>query len=176
MTFLISYAAAINAIVEVMRLHHLFQGAHAHLTAPAALAGLSADAADRRPGGAPHSIAEIVAHMTFWQTWFLNRCDSQPEPMVAQASLGWPKVTSGEWAAVRVAFENGFARGLALAKDSACLDAPLTPPIDVPPLADYTVRDALTHVALHNAHHLGQVITLRQQLQSWPPPAGSWTW
>jgi uncharacterized damage-inducible protein DinB len=155
---------------------HLFQGAHAHLAAPAALAGLAPALADQQPPGTPHSIAEIVAHMTFWQAWFLDRCDGQPTPIVAPAALGWPAVARGSWEAGRERFEAGFARGLALSGDSARLDAALAPPVDFPPLATYTIRDALTHVALHNAHHLGQVITLRQQLGAWPPPAGSWTW
>lgn len=156
--------------------HHLFHGAHAHLAAPAALAGLSTADADRRPSGSPHSIAEIVAHMTFWQTWFLDRCDGQATPMVAPAARGWPAVAAGEWNAVRDQFEREFARGAALAKEPARLNSALDPAIDFPPLSHYTVGDALTHVALHNAHHLGQVITLRQQLGAWPPPAGSWTW
>jgi uncharacterized damage-inducible protein DinB len=159
-----------------MQLHHFFQGAHSHLAAPAALGGLSPATADHRPAGAPHSIAEIVAHMTFWQSWFLDRSDSVAAPLVAHAALGWPAVTPGTWDEVHGAFETGFARGMALAKDGARLDSALVPPIDFPPLAEYTVRDALTHIALHNAHHLGQVITLRQQLGAWPPPAGSWTW
>jgi uncharacterized damage-inducible protein DinB len=56
------------------------------------------------------------------------------------------------------------------------VERPLTPAIDFPPLANYTVRDAVTHVAQHNAHHLGQVIVLRQMMECWPPPSGSWTW
>jgi uncharacterized damage-inducible protein DinB len=52
----------------------------------------------------------------------------------------------------------------------------VTPAIEFPPLAHHTVREALVHVAMHNAHHLGQVITLRQLLGAWPPPAGSYTW
>jgi uncharacterized damage-inducible protein DinB len=52
----------------------------------------------------------------------------------------------------------------------------VTPPIEFPPLTHYTIADALTHVATHNAHHLGQVILLRQLAGTWPPPAGSWTW
>ena len=43
-------------------------------------------------------------------------------------------------------------------------------------VSKYTVGDVLIHVSLHTAHHIGQVITLRQQLGAWPPPAGSWTW
>lgn len=159
-----------------MQLHALFQGAHSYLSTEAVLAGLSAANADRRPPGAPHSIAEIVAHMDFWQGWFLDRCDGTGTPMVAQAALGWPAVAEGEWDAVRQRFETGFARAIALAKDGSRVDSAVVPPIEFGALARYTVRDTLTHVALHNAHHLGQVITLRQQLGAWPPPGGSWTW
>ena len=159
-----------------MQLHHLFQGAHSHLTPLAVIEGLSAAEADARLPGTPHSIAEIVAHMEFWQRWFLDRCDGKANAVVAQAALGWPAVAGGTWDSIRARFEQEFARGMALASDLTRLDLPLSPAIDFPPLAGYTVRDALTHVALHNAHHLGQVITLRQQLSAWPPPRGSWTW
>lgn len=40
----------------------------------------------------------------------------------------------------------------------------------------HSIEDALIHVAQHNAHHLGQVVTLRQVLGCWPPPGGSYTW
>lgn len=159
-----------------MRMEHLVRGAHAHLAAPAALAGLSQRHAEARPSSGPHSIVEIVAHMTFWQGWFLDRCDGRSTPMISSAALGWPAVAAGEWETVRTQFEDGFARGLALAKDRTRLDSLLSPPIESANFTDYTVRDTLTHIAIHNAHHLGQVITLRQQLGSWPPPAGSWTW
>jgi hypothetical protein len=45
-----------------------------------------------------------------------------------------------------------------------------------PMLAHYTIGDVLVHLAQHNAHHLGQVVVLRQLLDRWPPAAGSWTW
>ena len=50
------------------------------------------------------------------------------------------------------------------------------PPIQFPPIAHFTRRDALVHIANHNAHHLGQVIVLRQMMGQWPPPSGGWTW
>ena len=55
-------------------------------------------------------------------------------------------------------------------------DQLITPAIEFPPLAHYTVGTALVHIAQHNSHHLGQVILLRQLMALWPPPAGSWTW
>ncbi len=73
-------------------------------------------------------------------------------------------------------FESGFACALALADDDTRRDVPISPPLDFGLLKHYTVSDALVHLAIHNAHHFGQVITLRQQSQTWPPPAGSWTW
>jgi uncharacterized damage-inducible protein DinB len=34
----------------------------------------------------------------------------------------------------------------------------------------------VAHVAVHTAHHIGQIVTLRQLLGAWPPPQGSHTW
>jgi uncharacterized damage-inducible protein DinB len=158
-----------------MHTRTLLRGAHAFLPPPAVLAGLSNEHAARANGGA-HSIAEIVAHMGFWQEWFLDRCDGIPAPLVERAALGWREVAEDEWPAVLERFEQGLARALRLADDDAKSALPLTPAIEFEPLGRYTVADALTHVALHNAHHTGQVITLRQQIGAWPPPEGSWTW
>jgi uncharacterized damage-inducible protein DinB len=159
-----------------MHLHSLFQGAHAFIAVPAALADLPDALAEEKPNGAVHSIAEIVAHMRFWQQWFLGRCDGVATPIPTPAAMGWPSVSRGEWESIRTGFESDFARALALTDDLDKLDRAVTPAIDFEPLRHYTIRDALTHIALHNAHHLGQVVTLRQQLKTWPPPAGSWTW
>jgi uncharacterized damage-inducible protein DinB len=52
----------------------------------------------------------------------------------------------------------------------------ILPAIEVPPLAHYTLRDAAVHAANHNAHHLGQIITLRQLMGLWPPRSGGFTW
>ena len=159
-----------------MHLHSLLRGAHAFIPLPAALAGLSDAAATASPAGSAHSIAEVVAHLRFWQRWFLDRCDGVAMAMPAPASVGWPAVAHGEWESIRQDFEADFARALAMADDDGRLERVVTPAIEFDALRHYTVRDALTHIALHNAHHLGQVITLRQQFGAWPPPAGSWTW
>ena len=159
-----------------MRPSTLLRGAHAYLTPTAALAGLTPAHALHKSAPGAHSIAEIVAHMAFWQDWFLDRCDGVPSPMPIPASRGWPPVQDDEWESVLGRFERGFDRALALADLEPRAAQAIAPPIEFEPLSRYTVGDVLTHVALHNAHHVGQVITWRQLQGTWPPPAGSWTW
>jgi uncharacterized damage-inducible protein DinB len=143
----------------------------AYMPPPRILEGLTAEDAARPVAGAPHAIVEIVAHMVFWQTWFINRCLGMPVPMAAAAADGWPAAGAADWARLSEAFVIGLDRAVHLPADGR-----VEPPIEFPPLAEYTVEDALTHLAMHNAHHLGQIVTLRQQLGAWPPPQGSWTW
>ncbi len=38
------------------------------------------------------------------------------------------------------------------------------------------VRRSIRMVMVHNAYHLGQIVTLRQQSNRWPPPKGGDTW
>jgi len=143
--------------------------------APArALEALSSEQADRRQGTL-HTIAEIVSHLAFWQDWFRGRCEGALEPMPASAALGWKAPPDGTWPDVRRHFLDGLERIASLGEreDPARV---LAPPLEFPPLAGYTIGDVLVHVANHNAHHLGQVIVLRQLLGAWPPPSGSWTW
>lgn len=142
--------------------------------APArALEGLSAEDAERRLPGAPHSIAEIVAHLVYWQEWFTRRAQGSVEPMAATASLGWPAPPA--WPDLRARFAAGLG-ALAELDGPGARETAVRPKIEFPPLAEYTVADVLIHVAQHNAHHLGQVVLLRQFGSLWPPPSGSWTW
>jgi uncharacterized damage-inducible protein DinB len=146
----------------------------AFLAPDKALDGLSAADAERHVTGAAHSITEIVAHLAFWQDWFYARCSGQAMPVVASAAEGWPATPEGSWPLVRSRFIDRLEQLAALAGTD--LTQPVSPAIEFPPLAHYTVGEALVHVATHNAHHLGQVILLRQLQGTWPPPAGSWTW
>lgn len=157
-------------------LKELLRDTFAYIQPAAALEGLTDGQATRRVHDAPHSIAEVVAHLTFWQDWFLARCSGDPRPMIASAADGWPPVAEGEWPALNARFLAGLDAAVALAEDSVRLADPIDPPIEFPPMAEYTRHDALAHLAVHNAHHLGQIVTLRQLAGRWPPPAGPWTW
>jgi uncharacterized damage-inducible protein DinB len=145
----------------------------AHIPPGHALEQLTTDEAERRLPGTSHSIADLVAHMAFWQEWFCRRCEGVADPIVAPAALGWPAVTPGSWPEVHRRFAAGLERAAALADRG---DRVIEPAIEFPPLAHYTIHDAIVHMAQHNSHHLGQVVLLRQLMARWPPPAGSWTW
>jgi uncharacterized damage-inducible protein DinB len=139
------------------------------------LEGLTPEQADSHVPGATHSIAQIVSHIAFWQNWFCRRLDGVHEPMVSAAALGWPEPLAGSWPEPEKQFLTGLERLVAHGGPER-LDELVAPAIEFPPLAHFTIGDALAHVAQHNAHHLGQVVLLRQLMGLWPPPAGSWTW
>jgi hypothetical protein len=142
-----------------MDVRHLLVDTHTHLPAAATLAGLSPADAARHVGGVPHS----------------SRAEGEAAPIVVSAALGWPGVAEEAWPEVRDDFVNGQER-LARVVGQLEPDAPLEPAFEMPMLSGYTARDVWEHVAQHNAHHLGQVVILRQFLGLWPPPAGSFTW
>jgi uncharacterized damage-inducible protein DinB len=146
----------------------------AHLAPAKILDGLSHEIAETRFPHTSHSIAELVAHLAFWQDWFYERCVGQATPMVASAAEGWPTVASGTWLEIRDRFLTRLQQLAEIDEEAAA--APVSPVIEFRPLARYTVGDALVHVATHNSHHLGQVIIVRQLFGAWPPPAGSWSW
>lgn len=147
-----------------------------HMPPMQILDGLSGEEAVRVPFAGLHDIASIVAHMEFWQSWFLKRCEGNSVAMPTTAADGWPAVTADQWQGLVARFRAGLERAVALGEDEVLLRQPIAPAIEFPPLAGYTIRDALTHMAQHNSHHLGQIVTARQILGRWPPPAGSFTW
>lgn len=158
-----------------MSFHELLLNPSAYAPPAHVLEDLSDAEAVTRVEGAPHSVAEIVAHMAFWQEWFLSRARGMAAPMVA-AAAGWPAAPAGAWNETRERFLSGAREAVSLGSRAEAVTRRLSPPIEFPPLSHYTVNDAITHVAIHNAHHLGQVVVLRQLLGRWPPPSGSWTW
>ena len=93
--------------------------------------------------------------MAFWQNWFCRRLDGIHEPMVSSAALGWPEPTPGGWEDLKAHFLVGLERVAAHGASRLALDQPIAPAIEFPPLMHYTTRDALVHVAHHNAYHLG---------------------
>jgi len=86
---------------------------------------------------------------------------------------GWPAADAQDWTRLREDVLAGLTRVVALESQAATR---IEPPIEFPAMARSTVSDVITHVAVHNARHFGQIATLRQIQGTWPPPSGIWTW
>jgi hypothetical protein len=139
--------------------------------------GLTEDQAMARPHGLPHSIAEIVSHALYWQDFFL-RAAGGPWPGVPEhAAEGWPPVEPGGWERLRRSFLESCDRMVALAVSSPALETRLVPEGAVAPVLEReSLGSGLLRGAVHTAHHLGQIVTLRQLMGLWPPPSGGMTW
>jgi uncharacterized damage-inducible protein DinB len=159
-----------------MDIRHLVLDTFVHLAPLQMIEDLSGADAVRPPAPHMHSVAGLVAHMEFWQRWFLQRCHGVAIPMATHAADGWPEVTAAGWPSLLARFEAGLRETAALGNEAEVLHRPLAPAIEFPPMAQYTRHDAVVHIAQHNSHHLGQVVSARQFLGLWPPRAGSWTW
>src|SRR5262245_2245283 len=103
-----------------------------------ALEHLEGNEAERRLTGAPHSVAELVGHMVHWQEWFALRIEGKGGPAVARASEGWPTVVPGSWDELRGRFLSGLDRLASLGEREDGARA-LSPALEFPPLAHYTV-------------------------------------
>jgi len=110
------------------------------------------------------SIAQIVAHMCFWQNYSLNivRGEHAHYPSnQAEKEATWKIVTEDEWQEVVNDFLSGLDAFMALTEDDSEISRPLKD--------DETVGDRIRWTAMHNAYHCGQIVLLRRMLGAWPP-------
>ncbi len=132
-----------------------------------ALEGLSAEQAVRLPPGAPYSIARVLGHLRWWQAWMLRAARGEAMTFPEHAGTGWPEVRASEWEESKAGFLKDLAEARTLARHSEASSRVV--------YGEDTAEKVLTELALHNAHHLGQIILLRQLIGAWPPPGGD-TW
>ncbi|WP_102126940.1 DinB family protein [Deinococcus planocerae] len=131
------------------------------------LGGLSAELACRRVEGTPHTVAEIVAHLHFWQSYTLTLARGERAALPEHAAEGWPEVRPDEWDGLRGRFLEGLTEMKRVAREED---------LSRPVRGHETLGYELTLHVMHNAVHLGQVILLRRMLGAWPPPGGGDTW
>lgn len=141
------------------------------------LDGIPKEQAHAKPHGLPHSIAEIVAHMCYWQEWFNGCAGSGFNGLPEHAAEGWPAVPPEGWEAIRSRYLAAIEESKRIVAASQQLDEPLLPPgVPIPFLDKESCGSGILHAAVHNGHHLGQIVTMRQLLGLWPPAAGPMTW
>lgn len=160
---------------ERQALRAQLHGVNSHLGFLPALEGLAPLVAGKRVPGAPHTIFQVLQHMLYWQDITLARLRGRaPEPPKS-AELGWqtPEAPEdeGDWEAAVAQFAEGL-RGLEALLEDARFELGAVPD----PKRGTSAREELLMIQGHNSYHLGQIVSLRQQLGAWPPPRGGSTW
>ena len=144
----------------------LYHGGSANVSWLQALDGLSAEQASHVPAGLPHSVADLVAHVAFWQDYLLGVFRGEDPAWVESAAEGWPQMT--DWDTLKRRFLDDLDALASYARDEAFMQG-------LDPKGRFRIVP-LTSFAGHGLYHLGQVVTVRQLIGAWPPPGGGDTW
>jgi uncharacterized damage-inducible protein DinB len=157
----------------------LIRGRGAHVDASACVT-VRFDLAGRTPTELPHSVWQLVFHMTYWMDYELARIDGKAPGYPEHASESWPKAapeSEEHWHQAVAAFDGCLNRMSDLVRAG---DEVLGKP--VPPISGAyseqapTVEGVLWQTVVHNSYHLGQVAQVRRALGAWPPATGGDTW
>ena len=158
-----------NVLTKV--LNFSLSGKGAHVEAKAVFDGIDWNLAGVRPKGVKHSIFQLLNHMVYWQEWALQWLENKKPKIPSRASASWTgsvaPASQEEWDEAVKRFNRVLAE---LNRQSG--------------LGDLFLRrgrqksrlEMFQTIASHNSYHIGQVVLLRQMLQSWPPPSGGLTW
>lgn len=123
-----------------------------------ALVGIDAATAGRRSTGSPHTIADLVRHITFWLDAAHVRIIEGAD---VDADADWPQeseLTDEVWNRMTAELEEAHAKlhsALLRLKDSR-LDDPVSG-------SDPTVRGLLLGTLQHNAYHTGQIVEIARR-------------
>lgn len=130
-----------------------------------ALDGLTPEQAVTKFEGWPYSVAEVVAHMLFWQRHDHATIETGAEPDVPAGS-DWPTVTEDDWPRLKDEFLASLEESRETARDPKNLERRILG-------GKFTVGLRMVWFTGHNAYHLGQVVMMRRILGAWPPPGGA---
>jgi uncharacterized damage-inducible protein DinB len=159
----------------------LLRGKRAHADPVAILADVPCSAAGRVVDGYPHSIWQIVGHMSYWMEYELQRIAGKRPHYPEHAIESWPAVAApkdeAEWESERQGLQDGINRLAALSKSPPeFLSAPVeTMHFKEEPVST-SVESVLWQIMVHNSYHVGQIAMLMRMLGLWPPRAGADTW
>ncbi len=124
------------------------------------LEGISAEMALVRPANLNHSIAEIVAHMTAWHYFVIEKMKGNAAYEVWQTELDWQKIdllNEDEWERLQNGFSESHAKLLAHVEQMQ--ESILTQPVDG---RKYNFRLMLQGIAQHDIYHAGQISLIKK--------------
>jgi len=185
-------------------LRELVYGKGAHVDPLACVEDISADLAARRLPGYPHSIWQIVAHMSYWMDYDLGKIAGDDRPYPERAIDSWSETSDAaaddscnylsnsssdsttrsntnskdeQWQATTRRFAGLLARVARLAESDAEVLARKVKKLGPAQASlESTVHAMLWQIVAHNSYHAGQIALLRRQFGAWPPRRGGDTW
>ncbi len=162
-------------------LRELVYGKGAHVDPVACVEDISAELAVQVVEGYPHSIWQIVEHMSYWMEYDLGKIAGENPVYPDRAIDSWPShpgpAIEAQWQAATRRFGELLARLAELSEsETESLERIIRNigPEHAP--RQSTVHTMLWQVAVHNSYHVGQIALLRRQLDTWPPRRGGDTW
>ncbi len=126
------------------------------------LSGLTLEQVKRLPSERSHSIYEELWHAARWQTIIVERDEELYETWLrGERYPAHPPEEEAEWFGLVAEFLSGLEKAL------ECASSPEKLGVEVDP--GVTMRDVLHSLAVHNAYHMGKIVTVRQMIGVWPP-------
>jgi uncharacterized damage-inducible protein DinB len=145
-------------------------GKDAHVETKRVFSGFDRRAAGSKPPGVPHSVYQLLKHMSYWQDWVVQWLAGRNPAVPRHASGSWPAEAGPssrrDWDEAVRQFRHGLVE-----LERRCRGA------DRSSGRGRKSRLEMLHaIAAHNSYHAGQVAFLRQLLGRWPPRSGGLTW
>jgi uncharacterized damage-inducible protein DinB len=167
-------------------LRELIYGKGAHVDPVACIEDISAELAARTVSGYPHSIWQIVDHMSYWMEYELANIAGKNPRYPDQAIESWVghssasadiRIAEEQWSKTTRRFTDCLAALARLAEsDREILDKKILKAGSPQSPRESTVHGVLYQIAAHNSYHAGQIALLRRQFGAWPPERGGDTW
>jgi uncharacterized damage-inducible protein DinB len=162
-------------------LTELLHGKAAHADPLACIEDLSPESAARQVKGFPHSIGQLIFHMSYWMDYELRRIRGEKPIYPEHSSVSFPPAPSPadakDWGQLKNNFANLLCRFTALAKSSSEeMQREIETMHDGDTKVAGTLKAVLWQMVAHNSYHTGQIAMIRRALGAWPPRGGGDTW
>ena len=126
------------------------------------ISGLTLEQANYKPSEQSHSIYEELWHANGWQHIIVMRDEQLYEEWEkGKIYPDKPVETEEEWQALIKEFLSGLNKAIEWTESPEKLNMETSP--------NTTMKDVLAALAVHNAHHLGKILAIRQMLNAWNP-------
>ncbi len=156
-------------------LRELVYGKGAHVDPVACIEDISAELAARTVAGYPHSIWQIVEHMSYWMNYELANIAGENPYYPVKAIESWPehpnpasdnRLAQEQWRAATQRFIGCLARLARLAESNEeVLERKIHNAGPPQSPRESTVRAMLWQIAAHNSYHAGQIALLRRPIR-----------